>query len=402
MSVRHSERGQALVLIVLSIFVIFGFAALAVDMGRVYSERRRAQSAADGAALAAAYTGVNTADDPVAEGEQNAANNGFNNDGETNTVTVNYPPASGPYAGDWDYYQVIIWQHFNPVFSQFVFTNNQEITTEAVAHAVHGGSISAGNAVHSLSTQSDSLEMDGATGINIVGGNMYSNGGGIKHGKAGIVRVSGGGILIATDGGWTCTGCKPETVKPAANDDTVDILDVPEVPEPYCPKLEDGDETHYDVHYYVHDGINSSMVLAPGIHCVYNGISLTGGDVVSGTNVLIVMKSGGIKIKGNARIDLSRPDSIIDRNGYEYGGMLFYIPAGNDSDIALGGTADSWFSGTVYGPSATCDLGGTSDTKAIHTQVICYNIKFHGTVGVDVLYQDDMNYRRPTIIELSQ
>ena len=42
------------VLIILAIVALFGFAALAVDIGRLYAERRRIQSAADAAALAAA------------------------------------------------------------------------------------------------------------------------------------------------------------------------------------------------------------------------------------------------------------------------------------------------------------------------------------------------------------
>ncbi len=49
------ERGQSLVLIVLVIVGMLGFAALAVDGGRLLAERRRAQSAADSAALAARF-----------------------------------------------------------------------------------------------------------------------------------------------------------------------------------------------------------------------------------------------------------------------------------------------------------------------------------------------------------
>ncbi len=48
------QRGQALVLVALSIVVILGLAALAFDFGRFYSEKRFLQNAADAAALAAA------------------------------------------------------------------------------------------------------------------------------------------------------------------------------------------------------------------------------------------------------------------------------------------------------------------------------------------------------------
>jgi hypothetical protein len=53
---RHGqeERGQSIVLVALWLTVLMGFAAIAVDVGRFYAERRYLQNAADAAALAAA------------------------------------------------------------------------------------------------------------------------------------------------------------------------------------------------------------------------------------------------------------------------------------------------------------------------------------------------------------
>jgi hypothetical protein len=51
-----SEKGQAIVLLVVSIVVLLGFTALALDGGMVYSDRRAAQNAADTASLAGAAT----------------------------------------------------------------------------------------------------------------------------------------------------------------------------------------------------------------------------------------------------------------------------------------------------------------------------------------------------------
>src|SRR5512139_3730177 len=47
-----SERGQALVLLVISFIALLGFAALAIDGGMVYSDRRYAQNASDASSLA--------------------------------------------------------------------------------------------------------------------------------------------------------------------------------------------------------------------------------------------------------------------------------------------------------------------------------------------------------------
>ena len=49
----RSDRGQVLALVALSLAALLGMAALAIDVGRFYSERRFLQNAADAAALAA-------------------------------------------------------------------------------------------------------------------------------------------------------------------------------------------------------------------------------------------------------------------------------------------------------------------------------------------------------------
>ena len=50
----HAERGQALIIFVLAAAVLFGFAAMAIDVGLILHERRDLQNAADAAALAGA------------------------------------------------------------------------------------------------------------------------------------------------------------------------------------------------------------------------------------------------------------------------------------------------------------------------------------------------------------
>jgi Flp pilus assembly protein TadG len=87
---RPSERGQVLVLVLLGMFVLFGAAALGIDGGRLFEERRAAQGAADHAATAAAFarcTGATSAG-AIAQGLAAAARNGYGNDATTNTVTL--------------------------------------------------------------------------------------------------------------------------------------------------------------------------------------------------------------------------------------------------------------------------------------------------------------------------
>jgi Flp pilus assembly protein TadG len=67
MSLRWSQRGQAIVLVGLILVVLFGFLGLALDSGRAYLDRRELQASVDAAALSAAYKYMNTTDYAQAE-----------------------------------------------------------------------------------------------------------------------------------------------------------------------------------------------------------------------------------------------------------------------------------------------------------------------------------------------
>ncbi|MEW6569318.1 MAG: pilus assembly protein TadG-related protein [Chloroflexota bacterium] len=56
---RPTERGQAIVLLALGFVILLASTGLAIDGGMVYTERRRAQNAADAAAMAGALAILN-------------------------------------------------------------------------------------------------------------------------------------------------------------------------------------------------------------------------------------------------------------------------------------------------------------------------------------------------------
>ena len=89
----HSERGGAAILVAISLFVLVGFAALAIDGGLGFDQRRGTQNAADNAALAAAWEACNPRDaaapDPVGSALAVAAENGYDDNDPEVVVTVN-------------------------------------------------------------------------------------------------------------------------------------------------------------------------------------------------------------------------------------------------------------------------------------------------------------------------
>lgn len=124
-----NRKQQAVIL--LAILLIAAFVVLSIDGGQVYADRRNAQNAADTAALAAALARIKEQDYSTAALER-AANNGYNNDGITNTVQVVSPPITGPYAGGKEYIQVIITSRVRTNLLGY----EQENTVTAVARAL--------------------------------------------------------------------------------------------------------------------------------------------------------------------------------------------------------------------------------------------------------------------------
>ena len=128
-----SDRGQALVVIALAAVGLIGIVALVVDGGNAFADRRKAQNAADSAALAAALARIRGGQDMAGTAMESAAQNGYNNDGVTNVIELYSPPKDGAHAGDIEYIQVIITSHVNTYFARVIGRDKITNTVEAVA-----------------------------------------------------------------------------------------------------------------------------------------------------------------------------------------------------------------------------------------------------------------------------
>jgi hypothetical protein len=127
-----SQSGQAAILLALGLLGLVAFAALAIDGGLLYAEKRSAQNAADNAVLAAARA-MCLGEDPVSAALALAYENGYDNDGVGNIVTVSNPPTAGPNAGNSDYVELVIVSNFPGALIQFVRPGGLQITVRAVS-----------------------------------------------------------------------------------------------------------------------------------------------------------------------------------------------------------------------------------------------------------------------------
>ena len=128
----NSQSGQAAILLALGFVGLVGFAALAIDGGRLYAEKRSAQNAVDNAVMAAARA-MCLGKDVRSAALALAYENGYDNDGVGDIVTVNNPPAAGPNAGKSNYVEVVIVSNFPGALIQFVRPGGLQITVRAVS-----------------------------------------------------------------------------------------------------------------------------------------------------------------------------------------------------------------------------------------------------------------------------
>ena len=219
----RSEKGQAMVLIVLAIIVIMGFAALAIDLGMIYSDRGAAQNAADSAAMSAAYTlctGGNASALRTAAVNMASSNGFVDNSSTTNTmqVTVNNPPLAGLNVGDNTYIEVIIGVKRKPIFAQFVYNGPIQTTVRAVSHCEIGaagtttvpglgGEISllalSKTASHAITNNGNAeIDVDGGVFVNSTAADaMYQNGSSTL--KMNWAKIRGGADLGGSFGVYT-------------------------------------------------------------------------------------------------------------------------------------------------------------------------------------------------------
>src|ERR1700761_1695732 len=130
----RDESGVTAVVVGLSMTALMGGAAMDLDIGLWYNDKRIAQGAADSAAYSAAidYATGDTAANVTATAKAIAAQYGQTDGSGGVTVTVNTPPKSGTHTTTTGAIEVIIQRSETPFFSSF-FTSTAGVASRAVA-----------------------------------------------------------------------------------------------------------------------------------------------------------------------------------------------------------------------------------------------------------------------------
>ena len=421
---RNSEKGQAIVYLVLGLVVFLGFVALAIDGGMAMSNRRHGQNAADASTLAGAaaagleyknYQGYtckqqwscNVVPSAFPQAYRKAIDraeaNGFTIKHHDESPNHNYVELSCGGSTWYDGYidvTVDITATSPSNFLQLVYPDALKYSVQSVSRMQPGGPLMYGNAIVALNPASCTgqlgVSFHGTGDINVQGGGIFSNG---------CVRADGAAVVsvvpdpndpttipnIKIDGNDLKYDPTKDALDPPPNDVTYQIPGYAyDVKPPVCPTDPSG--------WYTDNNLPNNL---SGLYCISGDLTFKHGPYV-GTDVTIYIPDGKLTINGNEEVTLSapagnsHPDAAIP-------GILFYLPTTNHNPVKLNGTSQVTITGVVFAPGSAITLTGTDDvTSFSSTQFIGWDVEVGGTQQTNIVYNGCDGFIFPPSIELNK
>jgi len=344
------QRGAVLPLVAISLTVLLGFGGMSVDVGFWQYQQRQQQNAVDSAAIGGAQA-LDAAGCPAPATAQAAADTDAASSGgyTPSQVTVNNPPASGPYASNNCAVSVSIKGTKPSFFSQLFGIPSVKETTSATAELV-----STNNAcIYLLSTTAVSTFSGGnvsAPNCSIIINNTatFSGSQTISAGSIGY-----GGSTPPTISGTTFSGATPAPMLQAPNP-------CPEIPG--CATLASNPPSASGCQSLAGSNMNptispgcynnltvgscGTVTLQPGVY-VLNGTSDFSNSRFVGTGVTFYVTANGTAPDFSAALSAT----ISPPTSGTYDGVLYYQVPGNTTAPNLSGSSVH-FNGLVYAPGA--------------------------------------------------
>src|SRR5437867_4856252 len=130
------ERGQLLILTAFGLVTVLALSAFTINASFMYDKRNRLYAAADAGAKSGALevhrnSGISSTDLQTFVYRE-ITNHGFN-PGGTTSVTINRPPATGPFSSDNSYVEVIVSESTSSFFNGFLALTSLTPGVRAVA-----------------------------------------------------------------------------------------------------------------------------------------------------------------------------------------------------------------------------------------------------------------------------
>jgi Flp pilus assembly protein TadG len=397
---KRRTSGQTFLLVSIALVVLLGVAALAVDIGDLWTTRRLMQSAADAGAVAGAdeiaIGGNSTA--ITAAAKDAASHNGFadggTRPGTTNTITVavHNPPTSGPYAANSNAVEVDVSQTQPTYFMKVLGMRTVPVSTMAVAVTLGSGSC-----VYSLDPSASGATTVGGTASVSSACGLYDN-----SSSSSALTVSGGGTitapLVGVVGGTNVNGggSTPPTTGIAQFGDPLAYIAAPTFNSSSCSSFHtqniSGPQSPQTYCGGIHINGGNTVTFGAGLYVIDGGgITIDGGATVSGSGVTFYMTGAngngnnaanysGVTINSTATVNLSSP---CDGAATGIPGMLFFQDRSitNGAASSFNGAAGSTFNGGIYFPTTPVTYAGSSAVNGF-TLIVADTLTFTGNSSV--------------------
>lgn len=392
----RDDTGATAVVVGLSMTALMGGAALALDIGLWYNDKRIAQGAADSAAYSAAvdYAAGDSAANVTATAKAIAAQYGQVDGSNGVTVTVNRPPQSGTHIATTGAIEVVIRRTETPFFSSF-FTNTAAVASRAVAVAA---SSSTGPKYCVLALDSASATTVSTAGVSATNGvviDMSTCGLQVNATGSDALYITGGAVIKAatvslsgnytvSNGGSLQVSGTTTTSAPTMADPYANVA----VPTPgACAATNSWGAGGT---YTISPGtFCNGMTISNGAHVTMNAgvyivdrgsFYLTGGATLTATaGVTIVLTSSSGSNYATAAIDNGTTINITAPSSGATKGLAFFQDrraAASGVENFAGGTTMN-VNGALYFPAQMVNFSNGA-SAATCTQLIAYRVTYTG------------------------
>ena len=365
------NSGAVAIVVALLLPVLIGMLGLVLDLGFAFHYRRTMQTAADAGAYAGAIAILHDEDSLVnTKALYDAAKNGFDgSNGETRTI--NRPPASGDFAGNNMFVEMIISEQMNTYFMPVLGINDMTVRTRAVAGVMAGpgciyvlnGTANKAFEVSSLSTvlaPDCGIEVSScdAEALSVTSGSTLTTAGIDVCGQAN----TSGSVVTPEPATETCDGNPCDR-----GEDPLAYLPDPTVPST-CDHTEflasslGGVGNRYQIYPGSYCG---GISIESGSHVNFNpGVYYLRGGKVAGLNIGSNSTATGfgvsfyntdynsdypympIEIQSNSRVEFKAPSGT----GTDFDGILFWQDRNISGDYnnKIESDTSSYYEGTLY------------------------------------------------------
>lgn len=404
-----SEKGQAIILIVFAMIGLIGLTALTVDGGMAYDDRRHAQNAADSAAFAAALAAAKN-EALLDAGYAIASVNGYDDNGNTNEVTVSSEPteAGGCTAETLDNVDITveIISHvdtfFAPVVGIQTVTNKVSATTRVCGS--HLDPLFDGNAIVALNDSLVDCGYDAGTSggpdkiWKVTGGGLFSNGcfdqgGGTLDVPDDKCITAVGGATVTTDGNHDCVQQNQTAKKYIYPDDILELMP----PNPCTGAVTAG---RYAAGGKIPTAGQTTFI--DDIFCIADGEDLDDRIRLTNSTLYVTDLIFDIKFAGGGSDGVGWSGTATTTADSPYRGYFMVIAMNTKADanackqnIEYRGNGNASLTGTIFAPSVCWDASANSDNDANSSQFVFWQVTGNGGAAVTVDYQQTQNGQLP-------